>query len=483
MPINWLSVIGFPIAASLHLAAQEPVSLSPADIAARAEPATVTIVAIGPGGDTLGMGSGFLLRADGAVVTSWHVVAGAALANVVLSTGATFTAVNALAADSARDIAILKVPGSGLPILLPAEGLPPIGTRVVVLGSPRGLASTVSDGLLSARRGTGADEQLQITAPISPGSSGGPVLDLQGRVIGIVRATLPESQQVNFAVPIQYAVALLSGGHEQPLAAVIGSSSASPGHLPVRTASPRPAVTGTFRYTVRRRQRATTAADSGVVAQAGLLLLLPSGNGLVTTRFPTSLEPQSERVYTPLSLVTTDRGQVTIGLIGGTYDGYQTDTGFFAERLASTDSMWVEWLTASSFELPLSQATGLYTATQQGTITAGKGRARVGVPESTWIGQMAAVIQRDSLFLVVFLRSAAGGTSGGYFSGPIGPDGRFILVRPKQEVAIGRLRERNTTIRGTLEGGRIWADITAEMQVAGSKELATYDAVLQGTRE
>lgn len=77
-----------------------------------------------------------------------------------------------------------------------------IGEDVVVMGSPQGFKGTVSKGIISASRG----DLIQITAPISPGSSGGPVLNAYGEVIGIVKALYAEglSQNINFAIPINF---------------------------------------------------------------------------------------------------------------------------------------------------------------------------------------------------------------------------------------------------------------------------------------
>jgi S1-C subfamily serine protease len=90
---------------------------------------------------------------------------------------------------------------------------------VFVVGNPRGLEGTFSQGMVSSIRGLDSGTLLQITAPISAGSSGGPVLDVLGNVIGVAVATIREGQNLNFAVPTNYLAALVDRiGVVQPLA-------------------------------------------------------------------------------------------------------------------------------------------------------------------------------------------------------------------------------------------------------------------------
>jgi hypothetical protein len=115
--------------------------------------------------------------------------------------------------DARRDLAILKIKGFNLPVVeLGNSDEVAQGARVVVIGNPMGLENSVSDGLWSGARDTGAGYKLQqMTAPISPGSSGGPVFDIRGRVIGVATLSLVEGQNLNFFVPINYARGLIGG--------------------------------------------------------------------------------------------------------------------------------------------------------------------------------------------------------------------------------------------------------------------------------
>jgi S1-C subfamily serine protease len=203
--------------------------LTTAGIAQRAIPATVTIVTLGDLGDTLGLGSGFLVRSDGVVITNWHVVQGAYRAIIILSNGNRVQDVKYLASNRTADLVLLKIPVTNLPILPLDDSVPLIGSRVVVVGSPLGLSQTVSEGIVSASRVVGGLQYVQLTAAISPGSSGGPILDASGHVFAVATATITSGQALNFGVPVRYARSLLRGTPQpRPLAATTARSSPQP---------------------------------------------------------------------------------------------------------------------------------------------------------------------------------------------------------------------------------------------------------------
>jgi len=141
----------------------------------------------------------------GSLVTNCHVLAKArrvAITRENVGYGATMDA-----ADPERDLCLLKVRNFTAPAVVPAEGDDlKVGARVYAIGSPRGLEQTISDGLLSGlRRSAGSDlAALQVTVPISPGSSGGGLFDGKGRLIGITTFQLRDSQNLNFAVPARW---------------------------------------------------------------------------------------------------------------------------------------------------------------------------------------------------------------------------------------------------------------------------------------
>lgn len=198
------------VAAILVASAPSIYAQSTADVARDATPATVTIVTLDAFDDTLGLGSGFVVRSDGVILTNYHVMRGASAASIRLPSGAEFTKVRALAVDPERDLAILKVSGAGMRALEVSSSAPAVGDKLVVIGAPRGLEFTVSEGIVSAIRRAEDAEWIQMSAPISPGSSGGPVLNADGEVVGVTTAYREDGQALNFAVPIRYASSLLA---------------------------------------------------------------------------------------------------------------------------------------------------------------------------------------------------------------------------------------------------------------------------------
>jgi hypothetical protein len=115
------------------------------------------------------------------------------------------------AIDKTNDLALLKVTMSGIkPLPLGNSSDVKIGETVYVAGNPKRLEGTFSDGIISSRRGPDTKERLQMTAPISPGSSGGPVLNSKGEVIGVSYMTIASGQNLNFAIPSRYLRELLT---------------------------------------------------------------------------------------------------------------------------------------------------------------------------------------------------------------------------------------------------------------------------------
>jgi cytochrome c-type biogenesis protein CcmH/NrfG len=164
-------------------------------------------------------GTGFVISNDGKLVTNYHVIEGATSAVAKSENGAIFVVEGVLATDEKNDLAVLKLRARDLPFLALADStkLEP-GRRVAVIGSPRGLEGTLSEGIVSALRDLPEEGQrIQITAAISPGSSGSPVLNEKGEVVGVATAILRGGQALNFAVPSTAAVKLLATASNKPL--------------------------------------------------------------------------------------------------------------------------------------------------------------------------------------------------------------------------------------------------------------------------
>jgi hypothetical protein len=174
-------------------------------ISRQANGAIVSIVMSDKDGHPLAQGSGFLISKDGKVVTNYHVIRNGASAVIKFPDGAFFAADGVLVSDKNRDVAIIKVHGNGFKALtLGDSDRLQVGEEVVAIGNPLSLESTVSNGIVSAMRTVEDDggKFVQITAPISPGSSGGPLFNMAGEVVGITTSHIKGGENLNFAIPI-----------------------------------------------------------------------------------------------------------------------------------------------------------------------------------------------------------------------------------------------------------------------------------------
>ncbi len=201
-----------------HGAPPTPVTLTltPAQIAERAIPSVVLVKT------AAGLGTGFVVGRDGRIATNVHVIGGASEATVVLADGREFKDVEVMATDDSHDLIVLRIGAKNLiPLTLGDSSKVRPGERVVAIGHPLGLGNTVSDGLVSAvREVTPLLTVLQISAPISPGSSGGPLFNDRGEVIGISTLIVTQGQNLNFGMPINQLKPMLASTKGTPLAAL-----------------------------------------------------------------------------------------------------------------------------------------------------------------------------------------------------------------------------------------------------------------------
>jgi tetratricopeptide (TPR) repeat protein len=173
------------------------------ELVRRIKPSAVAIETFDSKGEKLSRGSGFFVEVD-RIVTNRHVLEGAYRAEVHSSSGAVFPVKGVLAVDAEGDIALLKIDAPAPPVrALPLDKTSPQeGESVVVIGNPLGLEGSVTNGIVSAVRDIPTFGRIiQITAPISSGSSGSPVVNMQGQVIGIATLQITGGQSVNFAIP------------------------------------------------------------------------------------------------------------------------------------------------------------------------------------------------------------------------------------------------------------------------------------------
>jgi hypothetical protein len=188
-------------------------TLSPTQIASRSR-GSVVLLRI-----PSGLGSGFVVDKSGRIATNLHVLGEGGALSVVLPDGREVSDVEVLATDGSHDLAVLRVHARDLPpVPLADSDRVQAGDRVVAIGHPLGLENTVSDGLISAVRKLKDDlTVLQISAPISPGSSGGPLFNERGEVIGISTLIANAGQNLNFAIPINALRPLLTSDKGTPI--------------------------------------------------------------------------------------------------------------------------------------------------------------------------------------------------------------------------------------------------------------------------
>jgi len=195
------------------------------ELVRRIKPSAVAIETFDSRGEKLSRGSGFFIDVD-RVVTNRHVIDNAFRAEVHSYNGSVYQVKGVIAVDAEGDLALLRVdapPNQVRPLVLDKTS-PQEGESVVVIGNPLGLEGSVTNGIVSAVRDIPTFGRIiQITAPISPGSSGSPVVNMRGQVIGIATLQITGGQSVNFAIPSER-ISQLQGGVLLPLSELVAAS-------------------------------------------------------------------------------------------------------------------------------------------------------------------------------------------------------------------------------------------------------------------
>ena len=216
------SLLLFTSALSVTVAQTSSSPLPGNEIVNRVSPAVVLVLAGSGSQEVSAISSGVIVRSEGVILTAYHGIKNAQAVRVQLNNGEIFDRVELIGVDERRDIAALRITGTGLPTL-PTVGLADVqaGEPVYVVSHAENLKWTASDGIVSSVRladdvpGAGNGYRIvQFTAPVSPGSSGGVLVDAQGRALGIVVGSVTDGQNLNFAVPLENVLGLaqLSGG-------------------------------------------------------------------------------------------------------------------------------------------------------------------------------------------------------------------------------------------------------------------------------
>ncbi|MEN3063569.1 MAG: trypsin-like peptidase domain-containing protein [Candidatus Methanosuratincola petrocarbonis] len=209
----------------------------------------VTVSGLVPSTDLLGrtsytsvIGSGFVVNLTGEplVVTNFHVVSGVVNGSVTFVDGEAYP-FEVIGLDKYSDLAVLRTSAPAeklVPLTVASSSGLSVGDLVIAIGNPYGLESTMTSGIVSQLNRAIQTETagnfsiagvIQITAPINPGNSGGPLLDSQGRVVGITTAIITGSQNVGFAIPSdtimrEFATLVETGGYVHPFMGITGYS-------------------------------------------------------------------------------------------------------------------------------------------------------------------------------------------------------------------------------------------------------------------
>lgn len=217
--------------------------------------ATVTLYSNADSARYVGQGSGFLIEPGDLAVSALHVVAAGRHHSVVTEDGRSYTVLEVHAYDIDRDLVVLRFgrryddriesPGPRPVMPLGHRSRPTVGDAVFTVSSPVGLRSSFSEGVISSLRETERGMLLQITAPLSSGSSGGAVMDRRGRVIGVAISQYAEGQNITFAMPIDTLHRLLerptrvstAGFHDRMVEHQLGTLEAEWHALPSDTAA------------------------------------------------------------------------------------------------------------------------------------------------------------------------------------------------------------------------------------------------------
>ena len=201
----------FVVAAGHLLAADpEPAELSVEALTEQVRKSVVVINSAGRDGERQGMGAGFVISADGLVVTNFHVIGEGRDIRVQLPSGLEVGVVAIHASDRVLDLAVLRIEANDLrPLELgDSDGLKQ-GQSVVALGNPRGFKYSVVSGVVSGVREVEGRPMVQLAMPIEPGNSGGPLIDRQGRVQGIVTMKSAVTNNLGFALTVNLLKPLL----------------------------------------------------------------------------------------------------------------------------------------------------------------------------------------------------------------------------------------------------------------------------------
>ena len=190
-------------------------------VAALAERVRTSVVVVsfsGRDGKQQGLGTGFVVSADGLIATNLHVIGEARPIDVQFADGRKFPVTAIHATEKSMDLAVLKIDAKDLPVLeLGDSDSLKQGEQVIAIGNPLGFKHSVVSGVVSEKRELEGKPMIQVAIPIERGNSGGPLLDMQGRVHGIVTLKSQVTRNLGFAVVVNALKPLLEKPNPIPM--------------------------------------------------------------------------------------------------------------------------------------------------------------------------------------------------------------------------------------------------------------------------
>ena len=218
LPALWLVCLPVISAAKDKSGSNSSPSKSVTSLTQAARPSIVTVTQFGRGGGQDALGTGFVVDKEGLIVTNLHVIGNARRIEVQLSDGTKHEVTEVHATDSDLDLAVLRIAKKDLrPMALGDSDKVEQGEDVVAIGHPQGLEFSVVEGVISAVREVEGHPMIQVAIPIEEGNSGGPLLDREGKVQGILRLKSAVTSNLGFARPINALRLLLEKPNPVPM--------------------------------------------------------------------------------------------------------------------------------------------------------------------------------------------------------------------------------------------------------------------------
>ena len=441
--------LGFPaIWITANDLVDSKIQLHTTEIARLVLPATVTIYTVNSRGEALKQGSGFFVKTNGLLVTNWHVMKGAVTATVRLSTGIEFNHVMFVTGDSIADFAVLKVNATSVPIVSIDSEIPPIGSEIVAIGSPIGFDHTVTNGIVSAFRRMSDIELVQISAAISEGSSGGPIINSAGKVFAVASLAAIRGNDLNFGIPIRYAMKSIS---DEAVPKTLRSVFANSNPVNVRENldwtmailnEESKELLGTFDAHTTITRKGSYRPEFEKSELSGVLILgRKSGIYYYRTRDVQSFEFAGIL----LDVVSGSVGKISFSEGRENFVGYKTHAGFSASSSYLTENGEITvQVEAHKRETKYSEINGTYTGELRHWFSCPSVHVKNPL---IWFGEAHILQVEDSLFMGLYMRDTNHVERSWFTSGKISREGDVYL-----------LLDTNVILSGVAKLGNVSAD-------------------------